>query len=108
MCRSIGALQLRRLPPRGNRASALQFVRKLSSFMRPQPTRPAFQHAVDHVAEAARAALAGDPHRPATARSRPRSRGESRETLRLASRVGSWARNGAQVSLAVSGGLALL
>jgi hypothetical protein len=40
------------------RASALQFVRKLSGFARPsKANQPAFEHAVEHVAEAARELL---------------------------------------------------
>ena len=40
------------------RASAVQFVRKISGFTRPsKANEPAFEHAVDHVTDAARELL---------------------------------------------------
>ncbi len=60
MCRSIKTLH--NFEPRATeeeiRASALQFVRKLSGFARPsQANRPAFDRAVDQVTAAARELL---------------------------------------------------
>jgi hypothetical protein len=56
MCRSIKTLH-NFLPPATDaeiRASALQFVRKLSGFARPsKANQPAFDHAVEQVAQAA-------------------------------------------------------
>ena len=61
MCRSIKTL-LNFEPPATEeeiRASALQFVRKLSGFARPSQTnQPAFDRAVDQVTEVARELLA--------------------------------------------------
>jgi hypothetical protein len=61
MCRNIKTLH--NFEPVANeeeiRASALQFVRKLSGFTRPSQTnQPAFDRAVDQVAAAARELLA--------------------------------------------------
>src|SRR5216683_2551634 len=60
MCRNIKTLHNYK-PPASEaeiRASALQFVRKLSGFARPsKANEPAFEHAVEHVAEAARELL---------------------------------------------------
>jgi hypothetical protein len=61
MCRNIKTLH--NFEPAATeeeiRASALQFVRKLSGFARPSQTnRPAFDRAVDQVTEAARELLA--------------------------------------------------
>jgi hypothetical protein len=56
MCRNIKTLHNFRPPATDEeiRASALQFVRKLSGFTRPSKVnRPAFDHAVDQVAKAA-------------------------------------------------------
>src|SRR6266571_1120004 len=60
MCRNIRVLHNFKPPASDEeiRASALQFVRKLSGFARPsKANEPAFEHAVDHVAEAARELL---------------------------------------------------
>jgi hypothetical protein len=61
MCRNIRTL-FNFEPPATDeeiRASALQFVRKLSGFVRPSHTnQPAFDRAVDQVTEAARELLA--------------------------------------------------
>ncbi len=60
MCRNIKTLHNFKPPATEAeiRASALQFVRKLSGFARPsKANEPAFQHAVEHVAEAARELL---------------------------------------------------
>ena len=61
MCRSIKTLH-NFAPPATDqeiRASALQFVRKLSGFARPsQANQPAFDRAVDEVTRAAHALLA--------------------------------------------------
>lgn len=60
MCRNIRTLHNFE-PPATNdevRASALQFVRKLSGFTKPsQANEAAFNHAVDHVTAAARELL---------------------------------------------------
>jgi hypothetical protein len=56
MCRSIKTLHNFEPPATEEeiRASALQFVRKLAGFTRPsKANEAAFNHAVDHVAEAA-------------------------------------------------------
>jgi len=60
MCRSIKTLH--NFKPSATdeeiRASSLQFVRKLSGFTRPsRANEPAFNRAVDHVAQAARELL---------------------------------------------------
>jgi hypothetical protein len=61
MCRSIKTLHNFEPPATDQeiRASALQFVRKLSGFARPsQANQPAFDRAVDEVTRAAHALLA--------------------------------------------------
>src|SRR5258705_1897985 len=61
MCRNIKTLHNFKPPATDEeiRASALQFVRKLSGFTRPSKVNePAFAHAVDQVTDAARALLA--------------------------------------------------
>jgi hypothetical protein len=61
MCRNIKTLHNFKPPATEEeiRASALQFVRKLSGFARPsKANQPAFDHAVDDVAKAARDLLA--------------------------------------------------
>jgi hypothetical protein len=61
MCRSIKTLHNFEPPATDEeiRASALQFVRKLSGFARPsQANQPAFERAVDEVTRAAHALLA--------------------------------------------------
>src|SRR5258708_36422478 len=80
MCRNIKTLHNFKPPATEAeiRASALQFVRKLSGFARPsKANEPAFQHAVEHVAEAARELLRSlmTNAPPATVRSRSQSRG---------------------------------
>jgi len=60
MCRNIRTLHNFKPPatPEEVHASALQFVRKLSGFVRPsKANEPAFNRAVDQVAEAARLLL---------------------------------------------------
>jgi hypothetical protein len=60
MCRNIKTLHNFKPPATEDeiRASALQFVRKLSGFARPSKVNePAFERAVDHVAEATRELL---------------------------------------------------
>jgi hypothetical protein len=60
MCRNIKMLHNFKPPATEEeiRASALQFVRKLSGFAKPsKANQPAFEHAVEHVAEAARELL---------------------------------------------------
>lgn len=60
MCRNIKTLYNFKPPATEEeiRASALQFVRKLSGFSRPsRANEPAFNRAVDEVAQAARALL---------------------------------------------------
>jgi len=61
MCRNIRTLHNFEPPATEEeiRASALQFVRKLSGFARPsQINQPAFERAVDQVSDAARELLA--------------------------------------------------
>lgn len=61
MCRNIKTLHNFEPPATDDeiRASALQFVRKLSGFTKPsKANEPAFNHAVDQVTEAARELLA--------------------------------------------------
>ena len=61
MCRNIKTLHNFKPPATEDeiRASALQFVRKLSGFTRPSSAnQPAFDRAVDHVTEAAHELLA--------------------------------------------------
>jgi hypothetical protein len=60
MCRNIKTLHNFKPPATDEeiRASALQFVRKLSGFVRPsKANEPAFDHAVEHVTEVARELL---------------------------------------------------
>jgi hypothetical protein len=60
MCRNIKTLHNFKPPATEAeiRASALQFVRKLSGFARPsKANEPAFDHAVEHVTAAARELL---------------------------------------------------
>ena len=60
MCRNIKTLHNFAPPATQDeiRASALQFVRKLSGFTQPsKANEAAFEHAVDHVTEAARELL---------------------------------------------------
>ena len=60
MCRNIKTLHNFKPPATDEdiRASALQFVRKLSGFTRPsKANEPAFEHAIEQVAEAARELL---------------------------------------------------
>ena len=62
MCRSIKTLHNFKPPATDDeiRASSLQFVRKLSGFTRPsRANEAAFTHAVDQVAQTARALLDG-------------------------------------------------
>jgi hypothetical protein len=61
MCRNIKTLHNFQPPATDDeiRASSLQFVRKLSGFAKPSKANEhAFNHAVDHVAEAAHELLA--------------------------------------------------
>jgi hypothetical protein len=60
MCRNIKTLHNFKPPASEEeiRASALQFVRKLSGFAKPsKANEPAFEHAVEHVTEVARELL---------------------------------------------------
>ena len=90
MCRNIKTLHNYKPPASEEeiRASALQFVRKLSGFARPsKANEPAFEHAVEQVAEAARELLRSlvtnaPPRSPDRGRE---SAGESRGALRPAS-----------------------
>jgi hypothetical protein len=86
MCRSIKTLH-NFAPPATDeevRASALQFVRKLSGFTRPsRANEPAFTRAVDEVAEAARRLLdslvtSAAPRDRAVEASKARARGAAR------------------------------
>ena len=85
MCRNIKTL-FNFDPPATEaeiRASALQFVRKLSGFSRPsQANEEAFNHAVDEVADAARRLLTS-LHTHAPARDREVEAEKARERSRL-------------------------
>jgi len=85
MCRNIKTL-FNFDPPATEaeiRASALQFVRKLSGFSRPsQANEAAFNRAVDEVSEAARRLLAS-LHTSAPARDREVEAEKARERSRL-------------------------
>jgi hypothetical protein len=67
MCRNIRTLHNFAPPATDDeiRASALQFVRKISGFHKPSKTnQAAFDHAVDHVVEAVHELLGSLPARP--------------------------------------------
>ena len=83
MCRNIKTLFNFEPPATEDeiRASALQFVRKLSGFSRPsQANEAAFNHAVTEVSDAARRLLdlAANARRRAIAKSRRRRRASAR------------------------------
>jgi hypothetical protein len=83
MCRSIKTLHNFEPPATEEeiRASALQFVRKLSGFAHPsQANQPAFDRAVDQVTEAARDLLAS-----LVTNAPPRDREEEAEKARARS-----------------------
>jgi hypothetical protein len=84
MCRNIRPLY-NLDPPAGDdeiRASALQFVRKLSGFRKPSKVNePAFERAVDDIAKVARE-LVGSLRTTAA----PRSREDQAETARARAR----------------------
>jgi hypothetical protein len=83
MCRSIKTLHNFEPPATEEeiRASALQFVRKLSGFAHPsQANQPAFDRAVDQVTEAARELLAS-----LVTNAPPRDREEEAEKARARS-----------------------
>jgi len=85
MCRNIKTLFNFEPPATEDeiRASALQFVRKLSGFSRPsQANEAAFSRAVDEVAEAARRLLTS-LHTSAPARDREVEAEKARERSRL-------------------------
>ena len=85
MCRSIKTLFNFEPPATEDeiRASALQFVRKLSGFNRPsQANEAAFDRAVAEVSESARRLLAS-LHTHAPARDREIEAGKARERSRL-------------------------
>ena len=85
MCRNIRDLHNFKPPATDEeiRASALQFVRKLSGFSRPsQANEAAFNRAVDEVSEAARRLLAS-LHTSAPARDREVEAEKARERSRL-------------------------
>ena len=85
MCRNIRPL-FNFEPPASEaeiRASALQFVRKVSGFAKPsQANAEAFDRAVDEVAEAARN-LISSLHSAAPPRDRDAEAGKARERSRL-------------------------
>ncbi len=85
MCRNIKTL-FNFEPPATDaeiRASALQFVRKVSGFSRPSlANEPAFERAVDEVSHTARLLLAS-----LVTNARPRDRETEAEKLRERSRV---------------------
>ena len=85
MCRNIKTLFNFEPPATEDeiRASALQFVRKLSGFNKPsQANEAAFDRAVEEVSEAARRLLAS-LHTHAPARDREVESGKARERSRL-------------------------
>ena len=85
MCRNIKTLFNFEPPATDDeiRASALQFVRKLSGFNKPsQANEAAFEHAVDEVTEAARRLLAS-LHTHSRARDRAVEAEKARERSRL-------------------------
>jgi hypothetical protein len=88
MCRNIRTL-FNFEPPASEeeiRASALQFVRKLSGFTHPsKANQPAFDQAVDEVAEAARRLLAAlETHAPARDREVEAAKAQERARQRFA------------------------
>ncbi len=88
MCRNIKVLYNFKPPATEDeiRASSLQFVRKLSGFARPsKPNQPAFDRAVEQVADAARELLAA---LVTTAAPRDREVEASRARARAAERFG--------------------
>ncbi len=89
MCRNIKTLFNFEPPATEDeiRASALQFVRKLSGFTRPsRANETAFEHAVDEVTEAARRLL---QHLSTTAAPRDREVEAARAKERSAKRFGN-------------------
>jgi len=98
MCRNIKTLHNFKPPATEEeiRASALQFVRKLSGFTRPSTAnQPAFDRAVDEVAKAARGLLAS---LVTTAPPRDREVEASKARARAADRFGSAAGRASQSS----------
>jgi hypothetical protein len=87
MCRNIKTLFNFEPPATENeiRASALQFVRKLSGFSRPsQANEAAFNRAVDDVADAARRLLTSlQTHAPARDREVEAEKARERSRLRF-------------------------
>ena len=88
MCRNIRTL-FNFEPPASNdeiRASALQFVRKLSGFTHPsRANEAAFDHAVDEVTAAARRLLASlETHAPPRDREVEAQKARERSRLRFA------------------------
>ena len=88
MCRNIRTL-FNFEPPASNdeiRASALQFVRKLSGFTHPsKANEAAFDHAVDEVTAAARRLLASlETHAPPRDREVEAQKARERSRLRFA------------------------
>src|SRR5262249_54989650 len=82
MCRNIRTLYNFQPPANDEeiRASALQFVRKLSGFARPsKANQQAFTRAVEQVAQATRELIDSLGHRCSTPRSRRRGREGARE-----------------------------
>jgi hypothetical protein len=88
MCRSIKTLHNFQPPATDEeiRASALQFVRKLSGFARPSKTNePAFNRAVDQVSSAARELLDSlVTHAPSRDREVEASKARARAAARFA------------------------
>jgi hypothetical protein len=87
MCRSIKTLHNFEPPATEDeiRASALQFVRKLSGFARPSQTnQPAFDRAVDQVTDAARELLASlVTHAPPRDREEEAAKARARSAARF-------------------------
>ena len=88
MCRNIRTLFNFEPPATGDeiRASAVQFVRKLSGFTHPSKVNEAaFDHAVDEVAEAARRLLASlETHAPPRDREVEANKARERAKVRFA------------------------
>lgn len=88
MCRNIRTLHNFSPPATDEeiRASALQFVRKLSGFTQPsKANEAAFEHAVDRVTATARELLAGlVTHAPPRDREEEAAKAKARSQLRFA------------------------
>ena len=91
MCRNIKTLHNFAPPATDDeiRASAVQFVRKISGFARPsKANEDAFDHAVEHVTQAARELLASlTTHAPPRDRATEATKARERSRRRFGDRV---------------------